>query len=392
LCQSLHKPIKKPFSMGRIHKMTPFLNNRLAQAMDHVLAHPIAAFFLSSHPARHFKQCDQLSQICESVLIGHSETLEEWRRDIHQLRQSTTSLLAANAASELQRLFDREYRKLTIYSSPDWGKRVTEAHQKLSRVLRDAPPHIALLGSVGLLLEELGRRAVSAPPERVEGHRISMAPDAPLDPEWHGADASCGDDAFLSDEEECFVHYRTFVDFSIECEPVSVPGPDEVIAVTPDPSHFESPPVRGKTPRQVARTGSKCPSAKPSARIQLSVPARSAKPPTSPALPADSESDQEEANKKRRRGRPPREKGRTQEDGAPTDREIRGFMVASQMLTGKEELMDICTIILQNEPGINPDDPIVDGNLEVFKLETVRALVNYAKKTLRRQGKQYPEF
>jgi hypothetical protein len=75
----------------------------------------------------------------------------------------------------------------------------------------------------------------------------------------------------------------------------------------------------------------------------------------------------------------------------PTEQELLAFVSASQQLTEKGDLMDICMIILQNEPEIRPDEPIVEVDLASLKPKTARALINVAKKTFRARGKSYHE-
>jgi hypothetical protein len=76
----------------------------------------------------------------------------------------------------------------------------------------------------------------------------------------------------------------------------------------------------------------------------------------------------------------------------PTDREIRAFMSASQFLTEKNELMEICMIILRHEPDMSPDDPIIEADLSSFQPDTIWALIYFARDRLRAKGRRYPGF
>jgi hypothetical protein len=218
-------------------------------------------------------------------------------------------------------------------------------------------------------------------------------------PEWQGGCLSDSDD-----EDATFVHTRTFVDFALDPQPpIKMPVPRwippemPVVAESPPPEVIA--PVPGKQPGHATGEEFESSSGQSSGRIQLSLshrndkmPLRPVTPPTPP--PGETGSEPDGVVVRARRGRPPRARQQSHvapQEGPPTEPEIRAFMMASNLLNEKDELMELCMIFLLDEPDVNADDPIIDVDLAKFKPQTVRALINFAKQRFRMQGYSYPE-
>jgi hypothetical protein len=360
-----------------------------------ISTHPIATFFFTQFPNMHFTQFDQLHQIYETVLMGGYQTLEEWRRDTRLLRNSTTSALGAIAAAELQRLFDKAYHKLCSSTFTVWVKRILEQQQRLLHLLQQSPCSVSLIGSTGLLLQRLScapNSGLSDPTRRFPhplGISASRSVQTALVRDWQGVRLleKDGEDAF-------FVHMRTFPDLVLDpALPIKIPVRR---CIEPEsPPVVESPPlglpsVSLEQPRQLAAESCS------SARIHPSLLQRNAKPLLRPLTPPTPPPDQTESPftgmvVPARRGRAASSRSTAGQGDLPTEPEIRAFMVASQLLSKKGDLIEMCMILLQHEPWINPDDPIVDVDLAMFKPQTVRALIDFAKQRFRRLGYAYPK-
>jgi hypothetical protein len=149
--------------------------------------------------------------------------------------------------------------------------------------------------------------------------------------------------------------------------------------------------------------GAKGPSvARPAGRLQLKVGGRS-------GARADLEDDADDADaddddelmilKQPKRGRPIKRHVRRlppgdvlDEDDAPiTDREAFAFLTATQTLCARDDLQEMVGIIIENEPDVRAEGPVIDAALERLRPRTVRTLIRFAKSKFQRLGRPYPE-
>jgi hypothetical protein len=369
--------------------MTPSLFKRALQSMDRVFAHPIAKIFLSIGLSSRVQSSGLLPQIYENLLCQSYESLEEWRRDFRLLRQSGDAGWAAISANEMLRLFEKEYKKLRINSVSEWTKAIHNVHHELNEVFESIPRQISALHCLGLSLSSC------VPADAAAGDSLRQKPMQcfeyekypflcpPFEPEWRYED---DEDAPPpgEDDEDAFIHFRDFCLFS---HPLAAEKQDDASESTEDSSP-ETPVDQSPAALEPVLT-------KKPIRIQLKVSGRLPRP-----HPSDEESsDIEISSKKARRARGsavirrrarPKFEWSEDDDGPPSDREIFTFMRAVESLNGKDDVCEMATIVLDHEPDVSTEDPVMNVALERFKPETVRELIRFAKGRFQRQGRQYP--
>jgi hypothetical protein len=344
----------------------------------------------------------ELNAIHEKVLSRSYKTLEEWRNDIRELRNSCLYSCTCLIAQEIIRFCEKEYKKfVTTFTSSDWKETYASTLKRLQERMNQIPPEFRLLGEVHTVLHECQAYfpedswpfpVCQQPPLRSDPEPESSAGFSPLEPTW----------TFIEDKSEMPIEDEDFIEFRDHFKALDAQLERErerererayerrvaQCAQTPEP------PANKPTAKETSLANSESPPSVPARpRIRLSMGDRvpcpslvTLEPPTVPEIPPKVHID-----KSRARGAVENDADETQSTGnVVSEKEIRNFMKALHDPIAQSMKNDLCFIIESMEPQYQNHDTKLSVDVTGQGGDTLRALIDFTLSKFKERRKPYP--